>query len=143
VLCAANPALQPARDLARDARDMETRRLPMLVLYSQANCAWCNRARREYLLPMQRDPGNRERVVLRQIDIDSDAPLTGFDGRGTTHRRFAQSEHASTTPTVVFYASDGARLGEAIVGFHLADFYGAYLDRALEASLATLRHGGQ
>jgi thioredoxin-related protein len=118
---------------------MRARRLPMLVLYSQTDCSWCTRARREFLLPMQRNAGNRERVVLRQVDIDSDSPLTDFAGHGTTHRRFAQSEHANTTPTVVFYGADGTRLAEAIVGFHIPDFYGAYLDRALDASLTRLR----
>jgi thioredoxin-related protein len=136
-------SLAPARDLARDGRELRARRLPLLVLYSQSGCSWCDRARREYLLPMQNDPAYRGRVLLRQVDLDSDAPLTDFAGRHTTHRDFAQSERTRVTPTVAFYGPDGERLSEAIVGLRIADFYSAYLDRGIDEGLAKLRPGGK
>lgn len=138
-LCAAEgAALLPARDLARDGRDMNARKLPMMVLYSQANCAWCERARREYLIPMQRDPAYRDKVVLRQIDIDSDAPLTDFSGQATTHRAFGKAQNARVAPTILVYGPTGERLSEPIVGFRIPDFYGAYLERSIDEGLAML-----
>lgn len=138
-LGAAEGGLATAQDLARDARDLRARKLPLLVLYSQSDCQWCERARREYLLPMQKDAAYRDRVLLRQIDLDSDAALTDFAGRRTTHREFAKGEHARVTPTVAFYGPDGARLSEPIVGMRIPDFYGAYLERAIDEGLAKLR----
>ncbi|MCK7492156.1 MAG: thioredoxin family protein [Comamonadaceae bacterium] len=108
----------------------------MLVLYSQADCPWCERARREYLVPMQRDAAYRDRVVLRQIDIDSDTPLTDFAGRPTTHREFGKAERARVAPTVMIYGPGGERLSDPIVGFRIPDFYGAYLERAIDEGLA-------
>lgn len=128
-----------AHDLAADAMGMKAGRAVMLVLYSQADCAWCERARNEYLIPLQKDPAWRPRVVLRQIDLDSDAPLVDFAGRKTTHRAFARAERARVTPTLVAYGPDGARLGEPIVGFRVADFYGTYIERLLEE--ASLKAG--
>ena len=49
-LWAAPPHLAPAQDLAADARDMRARGIVMLVLFSQAGCQWCERARTEVLI---------------------------------------------------------------------------------------------
>lgn len=138
-LAAAESSLPPAQDLAADARDMRARGTVMLVLFSQAGCRWCERARNEVLLPLANDPASSRRVVLREVAIDNDAPLTDFSGRRITHRRFAASEGAHLTPTLVVYGPDGQRLAEPIIGFRLADFYAEYVNRAVEEGLARLR----
>lgn len=138
-LAAAEGGVERAADLARDARAMRAGRYPMLVLYSQHDCAWCERARREYLAPMARDPARRGKLVIRQIDIDSHDALTDFRGAATTHGEFAGAEKARVTPTVIVYGPDGARLSDPIVGFRIPDFYGSYLERAVEDGLAGLR----
>jgi thioredoxin-related protein len=142
-LGADHDSLAPARDLARDGRELRARRLPLLVLYSQKSCSWCDKARREYLLPMQKDAAYRDRLMLRQIDLDSDVPLTDFTGRRTTHSEFARAERARLTPTIAFYGPEGERLSEPIVGLRIADFYGAYLERGIDESLAKLRPGAR
>ncbi len=134
----AAPGIAPARDLAADAREMRARGNVMLVLYSQAGCRWCERARNEALLPLQNDPDSRGRVVLREIALDEDSPLTDFAGRPTTHRRFALSERARFTPTLIVYGPDGAHLAEPIVGFRIADFYAEYVNRAIEEGLSRM-----
>lgn len=131
--------LAPAQDLAADARDMRTRGVVMLILFSQAGCPWCERARNEVLLPLANHPASPGRVVLREVSIDNDAPLIDFAGRRITHRRFAASEGAHLTPTLVVYGPDGQRLAEPIIGFRLADFYAEYVNRAVEEGLARLR----
>jgi len=137
--CAAPAGIAPARDLALDAADMRTRGIVMLVLFSQDGCRWCERARTEILIPLQNDPASRRRVVLRDIALDVDAPLTDFAGRKTTHRRFAAGEGARVTPTLIVYGPDGRRLAEPIVGFLTADFYAEHVNRAVEEGLARLR----
>ncbi|MBI3140488.1 MAG: hypothetical protein HYZ19_01325 [Rhodocyclales bacterium] len=127
-------AIPLARDLSVEAR--EAGPAVVLVLYSQADCRWCERARREVLIPLQNDPAWQGRVLIRQVDLDSDAPLADFAGRKTTHRRFARAEGAKVTPTLAVYGPGGARLAEPIVGFRTADFYGTYVERALEEALA-------
>lgn len=138
-LCAAPPGIAPARDLAADSAGMRAHGTVMLVLYSQAGCRWCERAKAEVLVPLQNDPGSPRRIVLREIAIDADTPLIDFAGRPTTHRRFAAGEGARLTPTLVVYGPNGARLAEPIVGFRLADFYAEYVSRTIEESLAQLR----
>ena len=136
---AAAADVPPAQDLAQDAQELAAKRIPMLILYSQADCRWCERVRREYLGPMQRDPSYRSRVVLRQIDLDAPTALVDFAGRATTHIEFARAEGARVTPTVQLYGPKGERLGEAIVGFRTADFYAAYLDDAIDQATSRMR----
>ena len=131
--------LTVARDLAADARVMREKRIPMLVLFAQKDCPWCERARREFLLPMQKDPATAAKVRMRQINIDSDAPLIDFSGHYTTDRAFAKAHQAGLTPTLMFFGPDGRQLAETIVGFQTADFYGATIDRGIDQSLARLR----
>jgi thioredoxin-related protein len=130
--------IAPARDLAADGRAMRARGVVMLVLYSQADCPWCERARREVLLPLQNEPGSARRVVLREVALDADTPLVDFAGRPTTHRAFARGEAARFTPTLMVYGPDGTRLADPIVGFRLADFYAEYVNRAVEEGRARL-----
>ena len=135
---AAPPHISPAHNLAADAADMRARGTVMLILFSQAGCRWCERARTEILVPLQNEPDSQQRVVLREIALDEDVPLTDFAGRKTTHRRFAGSEGARFTPTLIVYGPGGRRLAEPIVGFRLADFYAEYVNRAIEEGRARL-----
>ncbi len=130
--------LVEARDLAADGALARRRGLPLLVLYSRADCSWCERLRREFLAPMQRDPAAG--VLIRQIDIDSDRPLADWDGHPTTHRAFAEAHRVSLAPTVAFLGPRGETLAEPIVGFPNADFVGSLLERGIGDASARL-HG--
>lgn len=135
---AANPVagtLPAARDLAADAQILRQRHIPLLVLYSRQDCEWCDQARREVLGPMLKNPATP--LVIRQIDIDTDAPLVDWDGKATTHRDFSQRHHVSLTPTVTLFGPGGEPLAEPIVGYQ-RDFYAALLDRHIEHALAQL-----
>lgn len=136
-LSATQPSLPKAADLAGDSAAMRAQKLPMVVLYSQAGCHYCDEAR-TYLVPMADDPANAQRVLFRQIDIDSDATLTDFAGKPSTHRRLAREVGAKLTPTVSVLDAEGRALGEPIVGMRLPDFYGQYVDNAIDDARAAM-----
>ncbi len=132
-------ALPPAQDLATDARQMRESKVPMLVLYSRAGCDWCERARRDYLEPLAADPATAGRVLIRQVDIDRRTAIADFSGKAGNHRDFARSRKIRLTPTLEVLGPDGELLTEAIVGVRLPDFYGTYIERAIDAGLGRLR----
>ena len=134
---APSSALTETRDLAADARIAAAKGVPLVVLYSRDDCSWCERLRREHLGPLSRDPAAQ--AVVRELHMDRATPLVDFAGRRTTSADFSQQMQARFAPTVMFHGPDGAALAEAIVGFRLADFYGAYLERAIEESRARLQ----
>ncbi|MCF8198229.1 MAG: hypothetical protein K9J42_05655 [Sulfuritalea sp.] len=129
--------LEQARDLAADGRLVAAKRMPLLILYSQDDCSWCEKLKREYLGPMSRDPAVK--VLIRELHMDHATPLIDFEGRRTTSADFSRRVKARFAPTVMFHGPDGASLAEPIVGFLLADFYGAYLERAINESRSKLK----
>ncbi len=135
----ANPALPGARDLALEAASAERRGRALLVLFSQEGCPWCERVRREFLLPMSRNADYRGRIAFVQVDVDSDRALRDFGGSATTHAAFARANGVRLYPTVILFGTGGERLAEPLVGFTGSDFYGAYLDRRIDEAVARLR----
>lgn len=133
----ASDTLEQARDLAADGRLAAAKGVPLVILYSQDDCSWCEKLKREYLGPMSRDPAAH--VLVRELHMDHATPLLDFDGRRTTSADFSKKVKARFAPTVMFHGPNGAALAEPIVGFRLADFYGAYLDRAIDESRTRLK----
>ncbi|MDP1610754.1 MAG: hypothetical protein Q8M11_06825 [Sulfuritalea sp.] len=129
-------ALVEASDLAADARLAAAKGVPLVVLYSRDDCSWCEKLRREHLGPLARDPAMP--AVVRELHMDRSTPLVDFAGRRTTSADFSRQVQAKFAPTVMFHGAKGEPLADAIVGFRLADFYAAYLDRALQESRARL-----
>lgn len=132
-------SLPEARDFSRDGAEAISRGLPVLLLFSRADCTWCERVRREHLLPMMARKPSEAPALLRQVEVDGDQPMRDFDGVPTTHRAFAARMNARLTPTLMFLGADGKPKAETIVGYRLADFYGAYIERALDEARASMR----
>ena len=126
-----------AHDLASDARDAERERKPLLLYFDREECPYCERALREYLVPLSRDEW-KARALFRQIEIDRPLPATDFDGRATTHRALAERYAVRLSPTVIVVDARGRPLAEPIVGL-MPDFYAGLLDKALETAHAALK----
>jgi len=135
------PDLPLATDLRADARLARERRIPFVVLFSLPRCPYCSEVRRAHLLPMLRDPAQAARAIFRQVNLGSDQPITGFDGRPTTHDRLAQAHGVRAVPVVAFWNARGESAAEPIRGMLLPDFYGAYLEAALEKARANAAAG--
>jgi len=136
---AAAAGIVPAANFADDGAAARAAKIPILVFYSRVDCSWCEIARRDYLAPLAADPATAARVLIREVDVHGQQPLTDFDGRATRPSAFAKQRGVRMTPTLEFLDSHGKRLADAIVGVGLADFYGAIIDRAIDESLAKLR----
>ena len=134
-------SLTIARDLATEARQAAAQGKAYVVLFSETGCPWCERARREFLLPMQENPHFSAKAVFRQINIDSDEVLRDFSGRTSTHRSFARSEGVRFYPTVALYTPEGKPAAEKLTGFTNAVYYGSSIERRIDAALARAATG--
>ncbi len=121
-----------AKNFQADARLAAQRRVPIMVLFSSSGCPYCERVKSEYLVPMHQDPAYRSRVIFREVSIDSDSPLTGFDGRPVAEAAFAAAHKVFMVPTVMVFDTRGKATGEAIVGLLIPDFYFGYLEAAID-----------
>lgn len=125
------PAPASLRDLARDAT---ARGEPLVVLVSLDGCAFCERVRRDALLPLQAREG---RVV--QLDMRHATAVQDFDGTASTHDALIRRWAVRAAPTVLFFDARGREVAERLVGASIPDFYNAYLDERLAAARQTIR----
>jgi len=129
-------------DLGAQARAANAAGAPLVVMYTQPDCRYCERAKRDYLEPMT-DAGPHERLRLVEVDITSAAPLTDFAGQASTHLEFARAQRARFTPTLGFFDARGTPLADPLVGLTVPDLYQGLLDRRLEQARARLRRAVQ
>lgn len=131
--------LPAAIDLRSEARQAGRHGEPLVILYSRQNCSYCETVKRDFLQPLTNNPRYRNRLLVRQIDQDSDRTLNDFQGEKTSHSRFASREKVRLVPFVAFYGPDGRLLAEPIIGARLPDFYADYLESAIEQSRQALK----
>lgn len=100
------------------------KRQPLVLMVSLDGCPFCKIVREHYLVHMARGDG----LPVVQIDMQSKAVLTDWNGQATTHAALIEKLGVHTAPTLVFYGQGGKEVAERLVGLSSVDFYGAYLD---------------
>ncbi len=135
----AGSELVHATNFKADARIAVQRKAPVLVLFSSPTCHYCEQVKQIYLLPMQKDPAYRNRVIIREVTVGSNTPITDFDGSATTEGAFAVFNKVSIVPTVKVFDTRGHETGEPIVGLLIADFYFGYLEAAIDEGTRKIR----
>ncbi len=130
---AAPAHLPPATDLAAQGAAAAGKGQPLVVLVSLPGCVYCETVRRNYLGP-QAAAG---KIEARELDMTAATPLRNADGTMTTARDWARSHNVSVAPTVLFLDARGRSLAAPLQGLQ-PDFYGAYLEQALDQARAAL-----
>lgn len=127
--------LVQARNFQADARTAARQKIPVMVIFTSPHCGYCDRVKRDYLIPMHRDRANRNRVLIREVTVGVTTPLVNFDGSQTTHGAFAAAHKVFMVPTVKVLDLQGNDAAEAIVGLLTPDFYYGYLEDAINEGL--------
>ena len=120
--------LPPAVDLQADAANAKAKGVPILLFFDRDDCPYCERALREFLVPMSKDPQWGAQAIYRQVEIDRPKLLVDFNGAKTTHADYARGFSIRLTPTIVMVGPHGETLGDPLVGLLTVDFYSAYLE---------------
>lgn len=126
-----------ATDFAAHARRAASLDAPLIVLVSLRDCVYCAPIRQRELAPLVRS-GKYE---VREIGMDSAAPVREFDGSTTTGVAWARAHGVKVSPTVLFLDTRGHPVADPLIGAGLPDFYGAYLDDAIARGRARLHAG--
>lgn len=129
-----------AHNLQHDGRLAKRKGVPVLIVFTRPNCVYCDRVIHYYLVPMQRHPDQAGRVLIRRLDITSSKKLVDFKGKSTTQSAFAHTMKAGFAPTVMVFTPDGKLGAKPLVGLGPEDYYGGYLDQAIETARNSI-HG--
>jgi thioredoxin-related protein len=135
--------LEPARELDADAALANARGLPILLAVTRELCSYCEQLKSRILLPMLRSGNYNERVIIRELRLDSRRAIRGFDGKPTTSGGLADVYEATFVPTVLLLDPSGRELVPRIVGVNTLEMYGYYLDQAIDQAQTALRSRGQ
>ncbi len=127
-----------SHDLYRDARLSEHNRLPVLLLFSADYCGFCARVMEEFLIPMHRSGEYRDKVLIRELKIDGYESVRDFDNQPTMPEDLAYRYNISVTPTILFLDHRGKELTRRMVGLGTVDFFGLYLDAAIDSARTRL-----
>ena len=130
--------LEPARDLAAEARVAAARMQPIIIMVSLAGCPYCETVRRSHLLPILNGTKFESLPLIRQVELNGADGMVDFDGKKISHATFAKNLKAKIAPVVYFFGSDGRQLVEPLVGAMIPDFYGAYFDAALANAITRM-----
>lgn len=131
--------LPMAKDMTQVARDAKQRRAPILVLFSSAGCHYCAQVRDEFLIPTTRNADYDNKVVMVEVEAGNSMRMVDFDGKPTTHADFARRYGINMTPTVKLMDAQGREVAVPLVGIVSADYYGGFLDQAIDSGLAKIR----
>jgi thioredoxin-related protein len=133
--------LETIDDLRPLLAQVRARRAPLLVLFSTPGCPFCLEVRRNYLAPRVAEQAAKPAptLLVREVDITSQAVLTDAQGRRMTQAEFASRFAVRVVPVVALLDGQGRLLGDPIVGIDRSGFYETYLTRAIEAAERRLR----
>lgn len=129
----------PVSDLRDDAAAARTINGALLVLFMADYCGYCERVLRDFLVPMSKNAGYRNRVVMRRLVTSDTAEIVDFDGRRVAPRDFSDRYGHSLVPTVMLFDHGGRVLAKPLVGLGPVDYYGHYLDQAIDEAVGKVR----
>lgn len=133
-----NAKVLETRDLVTVAAESKSRRLPVLVMFSAKHCGYCQRLEEEFLRPMLISGEYEDRVIIRKVMVDSFASIRDFKGEKIDAGRFADRYNVDVTPTVMLFDAEGRMLARRLIGLNNVDFYGAFLERAINNAYGKL-----
>lgn len=131
---AVSAVVSHAENLAALGDRARSGHVPILLVVSQADCPYCKLLKREILEPMLVSGEYDGRVLIRELLIDSERPVRDFEGRAVPPDQLARRYRARLTPTVLFLDYRGRELTERMVGINTVEFYGYYLDAAIDTA---------
>jgi len=125
-------------NLFADAKIARERQVPILLLFTQQSCGFCEIVRSDFLRPMLLNREYDSRVLIRQIEFDGD-DVINFDGNKVSMDSFMELYNVGFTPTVVFLDTTGKELTEQIIGITTVHYYGGFIDDNIELALKKIR----
>lgn len=123
-------------------QEMQTRKLPLLLAFRADYCGFCKQLETEYLEPMVNSGKYDSRILIRRFSMGNDHTITDFNGDTMDADEFAYRHKASLTPTLLFLNAEGEEVAERLLGYNSPDFYGAYLENAIETARKAVGDGG-
>ena len=127
-----------AHDLIAESRQAACHGQPLVVMFGSSTCPYCSVVRSLYMIPLMSDeryPG----IISRELDIDSDQMVRDFSGKRVPMSALAAKHGVTLVPQVMIFGPDGKQAGQPVIGISNEDFYGFYLNQAIDSGIEMVR----
>lgn len=131
---AAGESVPDAYDFHALQQEMHDKKLPLLLEFRADYCGFCRQLEAEHLTPMLNSGKYDSRILIRRFSLGNSQTITDFNGDKIDAEEFAFRHKASLTPTLVFLNAEGEEVAERLLGYNSPDFYGAYLENAIDTA---------
>lgn len=140
---AAEAGVTPAKvtrtfSLKRAGELSRRQQLPLLLMLSITDCAFCIKLENQVLIPMLRSGEYSDKVIIRKIVTDHSKMIEDFDGRRIPMKRLMQRYKVAIYPTVLFVDHRGRELSGRLIGINSVEMYNWDVDVAIEDANAKL-----
>lgn len=135
----ATSQLEPVDNLSRIDKGAKESKQIVIVLVTQPDCGFCDYVKSAHIEPMLRKGTLANIAVVRELDL-AGISFTDFSGDSINPGQFARRYNAEFAPSLLFLSADGEQLHEPIIGVGSRDYYGYYLDKAIEKSTRLLNN---
>ena len=126
------------KNLQQDGMNASSKSIPVLIEFSMVGCPFCYEVETEVLKPMLLSGEYENRVIIRKVVIDDDEMVTDFNGSKISNEDLAARYDIDVVPTLVLMDGQGNVVSERMRGVSTIDYYGQYLDRAIEQACSEI-----
>lgn len=126
-------------NLQQDGQLALQKSLPLMIMFSQEHCSFCIKLTEEIINPILISGDYTDRVIIRELMIDSGEDIIDFDGNRVDPYEIFTRYLLYVTPSVLIMSGHGDELAERQVGINTVDYYGYYLDEAIKQALDKIR----
>ena len=129
--------VQHVEDFAALLEQAIKERKVIMLEMSATYCNYCRILEEEIINPMIIS-GDYNHVIIRQMHIDSYYDLIMPNNKKMTPSEYARSKNVFVTPTLLFLNGNNEEVAERIIGVNSLDYFGAYVDEALNIGAENL-----
>ena len=122
---------QPA-DFSLTGDDARIQNIPIMVLFSSVHCDYCKFIKEEFLNPMLKSGDYLDKVIIKVVEDDEGDEVIDFNKETIDSGDFSDRYKIIFTPTIIFINSGGVELTERIVGLGNVEYFGGFLDEAID-----------
>jgi len=130
-----SPEVKETEDLRKVAKLSKNRALPIMMVFSSSHCGYCEILENEFLRPMLLSGEYQNKIIIRKIVLDEVGALRDFQGKLIGSADLESRYNISITPTIIFFDHQGKELAKRMIGVGTIDFFGGYLDNAIDKSV--------
>jgi thioredoxin-related protein len=133
----AESSLIEVKNLKLDAATAKEKNMVVVVLVTLPNCSFCEYVKHEVMEPMIKAGDLADVALMRELSLQ-DYSIIDFDGSKIKVNDFANRYSADFAPIMLFLSPNGDQLHKPIIGLSSRDYYGFYLEEAIEKSVLAL-----